>query len=220
LFRIASVLRLETIENHLRQVSARVEDASINLVARWQAGDQQAANELFRRYAGRLIALARSRLSASLSRRVDAEDVVQSAYRSFFAGARDGLYDPQRGGTLWKFLVAITLHKLQDQLERHTAQKRSIKAERCFGTEDTLLGLRAEALARDPSPVEAVALVDQVEQVMRQLDPLQRQIFELRLQGHSLEEIAAQTQRCERTVRRTLERVKERLEQWHAEQTD
>jgi DNA-directed RNA polymerase specialized sigma24 family protein len=34
----------------------------------------------------------------------------------------------------------------------------------------------------------------------------------LRLQGYSLEEIAAATQRCERTVRRILERVKEQLE--------
>jgi RNA polymerase sigma-70 factor (ECF subfamily) len=201
------------------KVRAVVEDASNDLVARWQAGDQQAAEQLFRRYAGRLIGLARSRLSAALARRVDAEDVVQSAYRSFFAGAQNGLYDPERGGTLWALLVAITLHKLQDQLERHTAKKRDIKSERGFGTEDSLFAIKAQALAREPSPVEAVTLVDQVEQVMRRLDPLQRQILELRLQGHSLEEIATETQRCERTVRRILERVKQQIEQWHAEES-
>jgi RNA polymerase sigma-70 factor (ECF subfamily) len=197
--------------------SAAVDDASNDLVARWQAGDQQAADQLFRRYAGRLIALARSRLSAALSRRVDAEDVVQSAYRSFFAGAQNGMYDPERGGTLWALLVAITLHKLQDQLERHTAKKRSIKLEQGFGTEDSLFGIQAHALAREPSPVEAVALVDQVEQVMRRLDSTQRQMLELRLQGHSLEEIAEKTHRCERTVRRILDRVKEHIEHWQAE---
>jgi DNA-directed RNA polymerase specialized sigma24 family protein len=42
-------------------------------------------------------------------------------------------------------------------------------------------------------------------------------MVELRLQGHSLEEIAAATQRCERTVRRALEQVKERLEQRYHE---
>src|ERR1700679_4129725 len=60
-----------------------------DLLARWRAGDQQAATEMFHRYANRLILLARSRLSPRLSHRVDPEDVVQSAYRSFFADTRD-----------------------------------------------------------------------------------------------------------------------------------
>ena len=38
-------------------------------------------------------------------------------------------------------------------------------------------------------------------------------MVELRLQGCSLDEIAADVGRCERTVRRLLERVKERLRQ-------
>jgi ECF sigma factor len=46
-----------------------MDDATINLMARWRAGDQRAAEKLFRRYADRLIALARSRLSAKLSQR-------------------------------------------------------------------------------------------------------------------------------------------------------
>src|SRR5262245_6916154 len=69
-----------------------VDDASGNLVARWQAGDQQAARELFHRYTDRLIALVRSRLTSQVGQRVDPEDVVQSAYRSFFAGAGDGQF--------------------------------------------------------------------------------------------------------------------------------
>src|SRR5262245_58097585 len=60
------------------------DESSVHLVSRWRAGDQQAAAELFRRYASRLIALAQSRLSASMASRVDPEDVVQSVYRSFF----------------------------------------------------------------------------------------------------------------------------------------
>ena len=78
---------------------------SVNLVHRWRGGDQKAAEELFRRYANRLIGLARSRLSRKLARRVDPEDVVQSVYRSFFHDVRDGRYDLQRGGDLWRLLV-------------------------------------------------------------------------------------------------------------------
>ena len=69
---------------------------SSNLVARWRAGDQQAATELFSRYANRLIALARKRLSDKLAGHIDPEDVVQSVYRSFFADAREGRYAKSR----------------------------------------------------------------------------------------------------------------------------
>ncbi len=58
-------------------------DPSIELLARWRAGDARAEDELFSRYTSQLIALARRRLSAQFARRVDAEDVVQSAYRCF-----------------------------------------------------------------------------------------------------------------------------------------
>ena len=188
-------------------------DASIHLMARWQNGDQQAANELFRRYADRLVSLARSRLSAKLARRVDPEDVVQSAYRSFFADARAGRYDLQRGGDLWRLLVAITLHKLQDQVAHHTAEKRTIESEQSFGNEDSLFYLQGHVLSREPSPLEAVALVDEMEQLMRGLDPAQRRMLEMRLQGYNLDEIAADAHCSERTVIRVLQRIKGQLEQ-------
>ena len=186
--------------------------ADDSLMARWRDGDQQAAGELFHRYANRLIALARSRLSAKLSRRIDAEDVVQSAYRSFFGDARDGRYDLQPGADLWKLLVTIMLHKLQLQVQRNLRQKRSMDREQNFGSEDSLVGIQADVFARDPSPVEAVALSDELEQLMRSLEPLERRMFELRLQGRDLEEIATATDRTERTVIRVLGRIKERLE--------
>src|SRR5262249_29880418 len=129
-------------------------DHSGDLVARWREGDQQAAEELFRRYAERLIALARSRLSAKLARRIDPEDVVQSVYRSFFTDSREGRYDLQRGGDLWRLLVAITLHKLHDQIRRNTRGKRTVEREQNLGTDEVWLGMLPHSLAHEPSPVE------------------------------------------------------------------
>jgi RNA polymerase sigma-70 factor (ECF subfamily) len=188
-------------------------DLSVDLVARWRRGDQQAAQELFERYVVQLVGLARSRLSAKMAQRVDAEDVVQSAYRSFFVNVREGRYKLHRGGDLWRLLVATMLHKLQDQVKRHKARKRNIDAEQGFGSEDSLYGIQPEALSAIPSPLEALTLVDEVEEVMRRLDPLQRRVLELRLEGCNLDEIAAAIERCPQTVRRTLERIKKDLEQ-------
>lgn len=190
-----------------------MDDRSGDLLAMWRRGDQGAAAELFHRYAARLVALARSRISARLAPRVDAEDVVQSAYRSFFADSREGRYDLQHGGDLWQLLVTITLHKINDQVKRNTADKRTVDREQSFGSEDSLVNRHGAAAAAEPSPVEALTLVDQVEGLMRRLEPLERRVLELRLQGHDLEEIATEVHRTQRTVRRILERVKEELEQ-------
>src|SRR5262245_23178700 len=105
------------------------DEQSGELVGRWQKGDQQAAADLFRRYADRLIALARSRLPTKVKSRLDAEDVVQSVYRSFFAGAKDGRYELLRGGDLWRLLVTITLNKVARQVQRNARDKRAVDRE-------------------------------------------------------------------------------------------
>jgi RNA polymerase sigma factor (sigma-70 family) len=189
------------------------ENESAELLARWREGDQQAASELVERFTERLLALARSQLSEKLARRVDPEDVVQSAYRSFFVAARADRYELQQKGDLWQLLAAITMHKLHHQVARHTAGKRALDREVSLGGGSTLLGFQAELMARTPTPFEAAALIDDLEFVMRGLKPLHRQMVEMRLQGYSLQEIAAATDRSERRVRRVLGQVKIQLQQ-------
>jgi RNA polymerase sigma factor (sigma-70 family) len=186
-----------------------MDDLSGNLLARLQGGDSQAAVVLFHRYTDRLIALARSRLPAILGRRVDPEDVVQSVYRSFFARAAEGRYVLQRGGDLWRLLVTITLHKVYHQVEHYAAGKRTPTREHACGIADP----PAELLAREPSPVEAAALADEVEQLFRRLEPDERRVLELRLMGYHRDEIADQMQRSLRTVCRILDKVKHQLQQ-------
>jgi RNA polymerase sigma-70 factor (ECF subfamily) len=194
-----------------------VDEPSVNLIARWRGGDEAAATELFQRYAERLLGLAHRHLSSRLGQRVDPEDIVQSVCQSFFTGARDGRYVLDRSGDLWRLLVAITLHKLNDKYRRHTADKRSLTREQALQAEDSRYGLSIQAAANDPSPEEAVTLADLVEHVMRMLDPVERRILELRLQGNSMEEIVAVTNRCRHTVRRVLRDVRQHLEEWYPE---
>jgi RNA polymerase sigma-70 factor (ECF subfamily) len=182
---------------------------SSTLLARWRDGDQQAAAELFHRYAARLLALAHQRLSARMAARVDAEDVVQSVYGSFFAGARNGRFVLQHSGDLWRLLVAITLHKVRRQVHHHTAGKRSINLEEW--SNDSLMGIPAERWAGQPSPMDASMLADTLENAMRELTPVQRRIIEMRLQGNTVPEIAAETQRSLATVKRLLHQLKEKL---------
>jgi hypothetical protein len=186
----------------------RMTDApSAELLERYQRDhDEAAAEELFRRYSGRLTALARSRLSRALARRLDAEDVVQSAYRSFFVLAGAGEVSLRASGDLWRLLVRITLRKVYRSARRHRADCRSIGREGPLHDE-----VEAVAVSRGPTPAEAAALIDEVCGVLAPLGAVQRRIVEMRLSGHEVGPIAAEVRRSTRTVRRTLAAFGEEL---------
>ena len=76
-----------------------------------KAGESVAAQALWNRYFGQLVAVARSRLK-SLSQEADSEDVALSALRSVMLGVRADRYPNLNDRTgLWPLLVTITARK-------------------------------------------------------------------------------------------------------------
>jgi RNA polymerase sigma factor (sigma-70 family) len=185
-----------------------LQNTSAELLKRYQAGDGDAADEIFHRYIDRLTQLARTRLSPKLARRTDAEDVVMSAWRSFFVAAGAGRFSLKRSGDLWRLLVAITMHKLSHEARKHSAEIRSLDREQSVDDPNSLI---ASASHREPTPAEAIALADEMEHIMAGLDEFGRRVLELRLQGQTHAEIAVDTQRSERSVRRRLAELREEL---------
>src|SRR5438552_14213398 len=98
-------------------------------VTRWvtalKGGDAAAAQPLWERYYRRLVGLAREKLRTARRRAADEEDVVQSAFHSFFRGVARGRF-PQLGDrdNLWRLLVVITARKALDQLAHDHARRR------------------------------------------------------------------------------------------------
>jgi RNA polymerase sigma factor (sigma-70 family) len=184
---------------------------SAQLLARCAAGDSLAEAQLFERYVVRLTMLARARLSHRLAARVDPEDIVLSAYRSFFFAARDNRFVLEQSGDLWRLLVKITLAKLYDRAAEHQAARRDVKREVNAPPTDEA-GDWLAAISRDPSPAEVALAVDELEHLLSSLPALARQVVELRLQGYQQDEIAKQLGCAERTVRRWLTRAREVLQ--------
>lgn len=182
-------------------------DASKALFIRLTAGEEAAAVEAFDLYVDRLAALAQSRLSARLAQRIDADDVVQSAFRSFFCGAREGRFVHGRGGDLWRLLSAIAINKVRMQARRHGAGRRDAAKEAALG--DEIAG--DFVTTREPDPAEAAALIDELESLYRELPPNRRTMLELRLAGATVEEIADSVACSERTVRRFLKELQQRF---------
>ena len=71
-----------------------------------QFGNQHVAELLVRRYMLRLTALTRSRMSRRLVWRVDSEDVVLSAWRSFFVYVERDRFHVPADDSLWPLLAA------------------------------------------------------------------------------------------------------------------
>jgi RNA polymerase sigma-70 factor (ECF subfamily) len=187
------------------------DDSFTDLVARLRAGEQGAAREVFERYVHRLIQLSRDQLGPNLRRKVDPEDVVQSAYKSFFVRFREGQFELAGWGSLWGLLAVITHRKCANRAKHHLRERRAADREVAASPADSSAP-RPEAVDPGPTPLEAAVLAETVEEVLRGLELPERQIIQLSLQGHTVQEIKKQLDRAERTVRRVREHVRNKLE--------
>jgi RNA polymerase sigma-70 factor (ECF subfamily) len=188
-------------------------DESVAIVQRYREGDRDAASDLYARYVSRLIGLARSRLSSKMGQRVDAEDVVQSVFRSFFRGTDEGRFTFDESGDLWRLISSLTIHKILSQVEHHTRLKRSIYNEVSVCEDSVSVTVPIAFIADAPAPETALALIEELGVFTSGLSDRHREIFELRMQGRTPEQIAEHIGRSTRTVRRALELLHHELRQ-------
>ena len=183
-------------------------------IDRCRAGDEQAAQKVFNRYVDQLVQLARLRLNQRLASRVDAEDVVQSVFRTFFHHVRAGDFTLRDQDDLCKLLVRITIHKTLRQIAHHRRGKRDARLE--TGTGEVSQELLLSVLADGPTPDEAVIFLDQLENFLDQLSPTDRRICEMRMEGYNNTEIARALGISDRRIRRLMERLRglTRREDW------
>lgn len=173
------------------------------------AGEDVAARQLLARYSAQLIRLVRSRLGPRLRAKEDPEDVLQSVLRTFFRRLDAGDIDLEGWGGLWGLLSLMALRKCQHREERYRAAKRDVCREvsltpcggpSCIAIPD-----------RQPTPQEASAFTELIEGLLQGLDERDRGALEGLLAGEATSVIARRLGCSERTVQRTLLRVRQRL---------
>jgi DNA-directed RNA polymerase specialized sigma24 family protein len=175
-------------------------------VTRWlvllQASDPAAARQLWERYFRRLVGLARKRLRGAPRRAADEEDVALSAFDSFCRGAEQGRF-PDLGDRdcLWGLLVTITARKASRRVRDETRQKRGGGAAPVADAEAVL----AEALSREPTPEFAAGVAEECQRLLDRLGDRDLQaVALLRMEGYSVEEVAAKLGCAPRSVKRKL----------------
>jgi RNA polymerase sigma-70 factor (ECF subfamily) len=178
-----------------------------SLLRRLRGGSEDAATELYLRYASRLHALAKAQSSPDLARRVDPEDVVQSVFRTFFRRAARGEYEVPAGEELWKLFLVIALNKIRAIGAHHRAAKRDV---RLSAPADAIEFASPAAAQPDEAALTLLRLT--VAELLESLPDAQRRIVELRINEHEVQEIARLTGRSKRTVERVLQQFRSRLD--------
>ncbi|HLJ93191.1 MAG TPA: ECF-type sigma factor [Gemmataceae bacterium] len=185
-------------------------------IGKLQAGDAQAAQELWERYFRRLVGIARQQLQGTPRAAADEEDVALSAFDSLCRGADAGRF-PQLHDRddLWQLLVALTVHKALDLVRHQSRQKRgggavldeaALAIHVCGGAEETRL---EQVIGREPTPEFALLVEEECQRLLRCLDDdTLRSVVLRKMEGHSIEDIAAQLGCAPRTVARKLRRIR------------
>lgn len=186
-----------------------------SLLARVRGGSQVAAGQLVHRYSQRLLALAKARTGADLAARVDAEDIVQSAFGSFFRGAKQGFYTAPDGEELWGLLLVITLNKIRTKGAYHRAGKRDVR--KTTGG-DALTGPGMDPPADDTAATAMLQMV--IDEVLSNLPEGHREVVRMRIEGHEVADIATATGRSKRTVERVLQEFRGRMAEAYGGESD
>lgn len=175
-----------------------VSDAS--LLVRYRAGEDDAATALYTRYAEKLIKLAERSSGDDLSARIDAEDIVQSVFRTFFRRVSDGHYQIPDGEELWKLLLVMALNKIRDTAKFHHAVKRDVASTKSIDGQETVS-------AANP----AIVLRMTIDELLASIPESHRTVVRDRIDGLEIAEIAERGVVSRRSVERILRSFRVRL---------
>ena len=182
-------------------------DPVSSLIARVKLGDQAAATDLWNSCFSRLKHIARARLGNHLHRVSDEEDAVVMAFHSFMRGVKAKRF-PRLHTTkeLWSILVALTLRKTVDILQKERRRKRGggrVRGESAFNSPKKLQGIDGVASPR-PSPVTEAMLNEECQRRLATLSTSLRVVALAKLHGLSNKEIASELSCGLRTVERKI----------------
>jgi DNA-directed RNA polymerase specialized sigma24 family protein len=179
-------------------------------IARFQAGDEEAAQMLWNRYFHQVVGLARKKLKGTPLRSVE-EDVALSAFKSFWRGAHQGKFPRLADrNNLWGLLITITSRKACDLIQYEMRERR------CPGPVDSNVD---QIPSGDPDPAFALLVKEEFERLLDRLeDPVLQSIALWKMEGYTNKEIAAKLSEVRQTGERTVERKLELIRKlWQPE---
>jgi RNA polymerase sigma-70 factor (ECF subfamily) len=178
------------------------------LMARVREGDEQAAAELVAQYEGIIRRRARRLLGPALRVHLDSVDIAQSVNRTLLIGLRRAAFAVSTPEELTRLALTLVRRKVARHWRR---RKREAECRQLTGG-SAPAGVRAAARAGElHSATDPLQLDETVRQVLERLDGVDRQLVELRLEGHTTAEAARKLGVSPAFLRSRLSRLRKRL---------
>jgi RNA polymerase sigma-70 factor (ECF subfamily) len=179
-------------------------EAFRDLMGRVRSGDDQAAEELVRRYEPTIRVAIRVRLDQSDLRRLfDSMDVCQSVMANFFVRAASGQFELDKPEQLVKLLVTMARNKLVNYVHHQQAGRRDSRRQVNFDT--------TEVAESAPTPSQVATYRELLEAVRCRLSEEEQRLADLRGAGRSWPEIAAEVGENADALRFRLTRALDRV---------
>jgi RNA polymerase sigma factor (sigma-70 family) len=174
------------------------------LVARLNAGDEEALNELWAEYGDALRRRVRNRLKTrGLQVSVESMDVCQSVLQGLVKRIRVDEHEPIEN--IMGYLVRAAMYKIEDVGDKEKADRRDHRR-------IVQQGLDGLDLASDDTSPSQRALLNEVFAIVREeLTPSDTHVWELRRQGMTWGEIGAVVGQNADSLRIRLERELQRI---------
>jgi len=173
-----------------------------------RSGDETAMQRLIQQYEPELRIVARNRLGPALRPHLDTIDLVQSVHRSLMVGLRGTKFDISSPEKLIALAVTIVQRKAAKHWRHLKRQQRlSGHDESNDNLVDTMLSLRGERNDANSELETRELLV----QWLQKVDPIERRLIELRVEGYSTVEIAEMLDLDSDVLRVKLSRLRKRL---------
>jgi RNA polymerase sigma factor (sigma-70 family) len=178
------------------------------LIARVREGDEAALADLLRLYEPKIRLTARYLLRPVLRRYLDSIDVSQSVQFHLMDGLRRGSLNLHDSETFVALAVTLVRRKVA-QHWRHLQREHRLRFGRPEGQGPEESPLTTPGGPGDPA--QSAERSEEFQRLWEVLDPTERRLLELRLQGHSTEEAAAQMGCAANVLRVRLSRLRKRL---------
>ena len=176
------------------------------LIRRVRDREEEAAQELVRRYESVIRRVIRIRLrDANLRRLLDSTDICQSVLASFFIRTAMGQYEIETPEALLNLLTAIARNKLVNQANRLRSQRRDVRRD-AAGSDATP---HVPDNASDPS--EQASARELLDKVRDRLGPDERYLAEQRSLGRNWQDLADELGGTDVALRKKLTRALNRV---------
>lgn len=184
-----------------------------DLMARAKAGDEAAIRDFLARFEPDVRMMVRGRLPKKLRPQFDSMDFVQAVWKSFFTDLKEESREFENVQHLRGFLAGVAKNKVFEEHRRLTkTAKYSVDREEPLYVRRKGRETVRELPSPEPTPSQTLQARDRLAQLTAGCSPREIEVITLRLEGLTLEQIAARTGIHERSVRRVIEAARSRME--------